>query len=176
MNHIATAEIPKRIIRSAKRGAARKTVVDPDAPKIKTTNILLIEDSMAVANLIVTKLQEVCTAKVIHCSSLADARRVFNTEHFASAITGLDLPDGKGEEILAALDEAEIAALVYTAKHDDEAQHRYGELQLLGDEWRQDLVVDDGRDDGARAGLIACGRRAGCQRCEHGQREEKLPH
>lgn len=131
MNHIATAEIPKRIIRSAKRGAARKTVVDPDAPKIKTTNILLIEDSMAVANLIVTKLQEVCTAKVIHCPSLAEARKVFNTEHFAFAITGLDLPDGKGEDILAALDEAEIAALVYTAKHDDEAQYRYGELQLL---------------------------------------------
>lgn len=144
MTATATAEVPKRIIRSAKRGAPAKVVSDADTPKIKTTNILLIEDSTAVANLIVTRLEEVCTAKVFHCQTLAEARKVFLTEHFAFAITGLDLPDAKGEEILGALDEAEIAAIVYTAKHDSHAQSRYAEMQLL------DYCVKDESDSVGR--------------------------
>ncbi|RKE85068.1 diguanylate cyclase [Rhizobium sp. AG855] len=97
----------------------------------KSNSILLIEDSLAVANLIMSRLAAVSSATIVHCTSLAEARRAFTAERFAFAITGLNLPDGGGEDILGVLDDADLTAIVFTARHDAQAQARYAQMQLL---------------------------------------------
>lgn len=100
-------------------------------PAARVEAILLIEDSLAVANLIVSRLEAVTTASVVHCTSLAEARRTFSTTRFTLAITGLHLPDGHDEDILGTLEKAGIPAIVFTATHDPQAQSRYVQMELL---------------------------------------------
>ncbi len=122
--------VPKPIIRTVARPVPSGTM-DLDVSSTGLPQILLIEDSVAVANLVVTRLQEVSSAKICCCSSLSQAREAIKVERFAFAVAGLNLPDAKGDEILSVLEEAGIATIVYTAKHDPDAESRYAEMQLL---------------------------------------------
>ena len=131
------------------RSTIRKKIVSPSADKGPLRNVLLIEDSVALAALMKSKLTAVSGANVTHCQTLEQASKMIEETDFVFAITGLSLPDAKGDEILQYLESVNLPALVFTAKQDEHAQAHYLDLKLL------DYVVKDDLSSVDRVSLAA---------------------
>lgn len=107
--------------------------------------VLLIEDSLAVATVLKSGIEEETNATVVHCPLFADAERHIEAGDISFAVTGLSLPDASGRDILDRLEAAGIPAVVFTARHDEEAESHFAEQRLL------DYIVKDSTDSVTRA-------------------------
>ncbi|WP_245223899.1 GGDEF domain-containing response regulator [Rhizobium halophytocola] len=125
--------------RSARRSSRSPAEIDSSIPR----NILLIEDSLALASLMKARLTTVGGANVTHCQTLKEADELIASQQFVFAITGLSLPDAKGDDILQHLENAGLPAMVFTAKQDSHAQSHYVELRLLDYVVKEDLSSVD---------------------------------
>ena len=110
-----------------------------------TTKILVIEDSVAVAAVLKAGIEEETSAIVVHCASFAEAEPHIDGGDISFAVTGLSLPDAAGRSILDRLERSGIPAVVFTARHDEEAETHFAEQRLL------DYILKDSADSVARA-------------------------
>jgi diguanylate cyclase (GGDEF)-like protein len=101
--------------------------------------ILLIEDSAALAMLLKQRLEADAGAEVVHCNSMAAAKKLLDEAPITLALTGLNLPDAPKGEILTLLAEHRIPTIVFTATFDSEARRRYAEKKII------DYIIKDGK-------------------------------
>jgi diguanylate cyclase (GGDEF)-like protein len=101
-------------------------------------HILLVEDSVALSALLVSRLEEETGATVTRCGTMAEARSSIANRHFMLALTGLNLPDAPDGEILDLLLDANVPTVVFTATFDAETRQRYTEKKIV------DYIVKNG--------------------------------
>ncbi len=101
--------------------------------------ILLIEDSVALAILLKTKLTDDTAAEIFHCESMETAIELMKEHRFTLALTGLTLPDASDGEVLNALEAYKVPTIVFTATVDEKARQHYAEKKII------DYIVKDGR-------------------------------
>lgn len=106
--------------------------------------VLLIEDSLAVATVLKAGIEREIEATVIHCPLFDDAEKHIAAGDVSFAVTGLSLPDASGPAILDRLEKAGVPAIVFTARHDEQAETHFIEQRLL------DYILKDSTDSVTR--------------------------
>lgn len=104
---------------------------DSGSSSSEQANILLVEDSASLMNLMRDKLENRLNA-VVHCQkTLFDTRKTLETQNFTLAITGLTLPDAPNGEILDLLAEKIVPTILFSSSLVEDLAKNYAARRLI---------------------------------------------
>lgn len=140
---------PRSYCDASECGLPCEVVADPAAI---TGQVLVVQDQEVDRNLLVFNVRQT-SVKLQHAPSLREARRLIGAQRFDLALVDLNLPDGRGEQLMQELRQAgvNLSWIAFTAESDPV---RLRNAQIAGAIGTISKPYDKDRLLGALAGLL----------------------